>query len=46
MLDEMFQIVLDPFYPPSRDYEKARLATSKKFELIYSEGKISNKNYV
>ena len=44
MLDEMFQIVLDPFYPPSRDY--CKMNKIKNFELIYSEGQISNSDYL
>ena len=44
MLDEMFQIVLDPYYPPNKDYLKT--SEIKNFELIYAEGKISNPDYL
>lgn len=40
MIDEMLQIVLDPYYPPSREYRAQAAATATKdkgFELIYQE---------
>lgn len=40
MVDEMLQIVLDPIYPPSREYRAQAAATATKdkgFELIYQE---------
>lgn len=38
MVDEMFQIVLDPIYPPKDEYYRTHRVTQRKFELIYAEG--------
>jgi hypothetical protein len=35
MVDEMLQIVLDPIYPPSEEYDKKLKTSQNNFELIY-----------
>ena len=42
MIDEVFMIVLDPVYRP----EKTPANFERKYELIYSEGIISNFDYI
>jgi hypothetical protein len=48
MIDEMLTIVLDPMYPPHDSYYEKKQKDKKKknFELIYSEGHISNLDYL
>ena len=46
MVDEMFQIVLDPIYPPRNEYYKEHRVKLKKFELVYAEGNITNRDYL
>lgn len=48
MIDEMFRIVLDPIYPPRDQYYNSQSFYNRKhnFELIYSEGSVSNLDYV
>jgi len=45
MVDELFQIVLDPIYAPTDDYYNSHSTKSKNFELIYSEGSVTNIDY-
>ena len=46
MVDEMFQIVVDPFYPPRDEYYQEHRVVKKTFELIYAEGAITNRDYL
>ena len=46
MVDEMFQIVIDPIYSPTDEYYKNHRVKERKYELIYSEGLISNLDYI
>lgn len=46
MVDEMLQIVLDPYYPPVDDYFKNHRVKTRNYELIYAEGEISNPDYL
>lgn len=46
MVDEMFQIVLDPFYPPRDEYYLESRTRKRTFELIYAEGAITNRDYL
>jgi len=45
MMDELFQIVLDPIYTPTDEYYEKHKTQKKVFELIYSEGQITNLDY-
>ena len=35
MIDEMFQIVIDPIYPPTKEYKESVKNQPKNFEIIY-----------
>lgn len=45
MIDEMLNIVLDPIYPPSKEYLESIKDKEKNFEIIYSEGWYNNYHY-
>lgn len=37
MLDDMLDIAIDPYYPPSEEYLQTIKNTSNLFDLIYAE---------
>lgn len=46
MVDEMFQIVVDPFFPPRDEYYSDFRTKKRTYELIYAEGAITNRDYL
>lgn len=46
MVDEMLQIVLDPIYTPNDSYYEKHRGKERGYEIIYSEGNISNVDYI
>lgn len=37
MVDDLLEIVLDPIFPPKRDYYKNKNGRPSNYELIYQE---------
>jgi len=45
-VDETLRIMVDPYYPPSAEYQKIQKKQDKVYDLIYAEGEITNMDYV